>query len=96
MTKQGRSVLNKVDYDEIDKRVRDTIDEKISNLPTKKEYFDTMDELMKEIKAARSDLAAHGMSHEHIKEDTSRLKKQVKHIFKTFEINDPTEVVPSY
>lgn len=96
MTKQGGSVLNKVDYDEIDKRVRDTIDEKISNLPTKKEYFDTMDELMKEIKAARSDLAAHGMSHDHINEDNSRLKQQVKHIFKTFEINDPTEVVPTY
>ena len=96
MAKQNGSVLNKVDYDEIGKRIRDAIDEKFAFLPTKKEYFETSDTIIKELKAIREDFAAHESSHERIDEDTSKLKKQVKHLFKTFEILDPTEVIPSY
>ncbi len=103
MSKQ-KSLLTPQDFENIRLIVREEVaaevgsqlDEKVGNLPTKDQYYSTMDNLMKEIKGARSDLAAHGMSHENIKEDTSKLKQQVNHIFKTFEINDPTEVVPSY
>lgn len=53
MALQKGSVLNKVDYDEIDKRIRDAIDEKFAFLPTKKEYFETSDTIIKELKAIR-------------------------------------------
>jgi len=106
MTKQ-QGMLNDTDLDKIgamfDSRfelkvkeeIRKIVKEELGQFPTKKEYFDTMDDLMKEIKAARADLAAHKMSHENIEEDTSKLKQQVQHLFKTFEIKDPTEVAIS-
>lgn len=59
MTNQKGSVLNKLDYDEIDKRIRNAIDERFAFLPTKKEFFDTSDKLMVELKAIREDFAAH-------------------------------------
>lgn len=96
MTKQRGSILNKADYDEIDKRIRDAMDEKISNLPTKKEYLKTMDDLMKEIKGARLDLAAHKSMHEDLDKDIPNLQHKVKHLYKVFEIEEPADVIPAY
>ncbi|MFZ2199964.1 MAG: hypothetical protein WAV40_04205 [Microgenomates group bacterium] len=50
---KNASVLNKVDYDEVDKRVQDVIDERTSNLPSKTEFFGKMDEVLGEVKGMR-------------------------------------------
>ena len=100
MKKKTVSVLIKADYDEIRRIVKEEvseqIDTKIINLPTKKDYFKTMDALMKEIKGARGDLAAHKLSHETIEADTTNLKHKVKHLYKIFEVEEPKDVIPSY
>lgn len=105
MAKQKGSILTKVDYDEIRRVVKEEVKELISetatkdqvaHLPTKDEFYEKMDQVLGEVKAMREDFAAHKSSHERIDEDASKLKKQVKHLFKTFEIVNPTEAVPSY
>ena len=65
MTNPKGSILNKVDYDEIDRRIREAIDERFVFLPTKQEFFDTSDKLMGELKAIREDFAAHVMNITH-------------------------------
>jgi predicted nuclease with TOPRIM domain len=79
-----------------DYSTKQDLKEAISHLPTKDEFYNKMDEVLGEVQKMREDFAAHKMSHEHIEEDTSKLKQQVKHLFTTFEIKDPIEVVPSY
>lgn len=100
MAKQKGSILTKPDYDEIRRVVREEVAEQIelrtSNLPTKKEFFDTSDKILAEIQGMRLDFAAHKSMHEDLDKDIPKLQKQVQHLFKTFEIIDPTEVVPSY
>lgn len=95
MTKQKGSILTKPDYDEIRRVVREEVTELTSNLPTKKEYFETSDTIIKELKAIREDFAAHKSMHEDLDKDIPKLQKQVQHLFKTFEIVDPTEVAVS-
>jgi hypothetical protein len=43
------------DLDEIEKVVEEEIEEKVSNLPTKDEFFTKMDEVMGELKAIREE-----------------------------------------
>jgi len=89
MTQQKASVLNKADYDEIDRRISETIDEKIAHLPTKDEFYEKMDALMKEIKGVREDLAAHSMQHERIDEDIKGLKKNVNNLYEKLDLDQP-------
>lgn len=103
-----KGVLNETDLNKISKLIDARLDlklddystkqdlkEAISHLPTKDEFYNKMDEVLGEFQKMREDFAAHKMSHENIQEDTSKLKQQVQHLFKTFEIKDPTEVVVS-
>jgi hypothetical protein len=95
MAKTNGSVLNKVDYDEIDKRIRDAIDERLSNIPTKDEAMADKLEILAAINKKDENDAAHKMLHENLGEDVPKLQQQVQHLFKTFEIKDPTEVAVS-
>lgn len=45
--------LTQVDLDEIEKVVDEKIEDRISNLPTKSEFFTRMDEVVGELKAIR-------------------------------------------
>lgn len=96
MTNQKGSVLNKLDYDEIDKRIRNAIDERFAFLPTKKEFFDTSDKLMVELKAIREDFAAHQSNHDRIEANSTNLTHKVKHLYKIFEVEEPAAAVPAY
>ena len=49
-------MLNQKDLHQIEKIVDEKLDEKIKFLPTKKEFFGKMDELMKEIKDLREEV----------------------------------------
>ncbi len=46
-------MLTQQDIAEIEKLLKDTLDEKTKLLPTKEEFFKKMDELMGEVKAMR-------------------------------------------
>lgn len=83
-------------FDYIDQRISDSetkilerLDERTSNLPTKKEYFETMDALMIELRGAREDLAAHKVSHETMDEDTTGLKKNVNNLYEELKFDQP-------
>lgn len=90
------SVLNKVDYDEIDRRINESVGEKISHLPTKSEFYEKMDEVLGEVKAMREDFAAHKSTHEDLDKDVPNLQHKVKHLYKVFEIEEPADVIPAY
>lgn len=47
--------LTMVDLDEIEKIVGEKVDEKTRNLPTKKDFFEKMDEVVGELKAIREE-----------------------------------------
>ncbi len=96
MTNQKGSVLNKVDYDEIDRRIREAIDEKFVFLPTKQEFFDTSDKLMTELKAIREDFAAHQSNHDRIEANSTNLTHKVKHLYQIFKVAEPVDVIPAY
>lgn len=87
MTKQKGSILTKPDYDEIRGVVREEVTELTSNLPTKKEYFETSDTIIKELKALREDFAAHKSIHDNIEKDATSLKKKVDHLYDALSIN---------
>ena len=100
MTTQ-KGTLNEIDLDKIagliDLRfelkaqveIERIIEEKLSFLPTKEEFYNKMDEVLSEVKGIREELAAHKMSHERIDDDTTTLKQQVKHLYDTLEIETP-------
>ena len=47
--------LTQVDYDQIEKIVEEKLDEKIKLLPTKNEFFQKMDEVVKELETIREE-----------------------------------------
>lgn len=47
--------LTQGDFDEIEKIVEETIEERTRNLPTKDEFFEETDKLMKELKDMREE-----------------------------------------
>lgn len=96
MAKQKGSILTKPDYDEIRRAVREEVVELTSNLPTKKEYFETSDVIIKELKAIREDFAAHKSMHEDLDKDVPDLQHKVKHLYKIFEVEEPVDVTPSF
>lgn len=68
----------------------------VKQLPSRDEINGQLSEILGAINKKDENDAGHKMLHSNLGEDVPRIKQQVKHIFKTFEINDPTEVVPSY
>ena len=46
-------MLTQKDFDEIERLIDEKLDEKIKFLPTKDEFFDSMDKLMGELKTIR-------------------------------------------
>ncbi len=99
--KAQNGTLNEIDLDRIARlidlrfelkarvEIAKMIDEKISFLPTKDEFYQKMDEVLSEVKGMREEFAAHKGSHERIDEDTATLKQQVKHLYDTLEIETP-------
>lgn len=90
-----RFIIRQEVSEEVAFQLEQQLTEKLAFLPTKDEFFSKMDQVLGEVQKMREDFAAHKMSHERIDEDTSKLKKQVKHLFTTFEIKDPIEVAAS-
>lgn len=48
--------LSQTDLDEIEELVKGIVEEKIRNLPSKNEFFEWMDKLMKELKDIRDEI----------------------------------------
>ncbi|MEI8232857.1 MAG: hypothetical protein WCG44_03880 [bacterium] len=78
-------------------------DEKLASFATKadltqlrQDMLGDKSEILGAINKNEENEAGHKMLHENLGEDVPKLQQQVKHLFKTFEIVDPTEVVPSY
>jgi hypothetical protein len=80
----------------IDARLDVKLEQKMANYPTKEEAIADKAEILAAIKDFKDEDKAHKMLHSNLGEDVPKLQQQVKHLFKTFEIVDPTEVVPSY
>ena len=93
MIRQKGSVLNKVDYDEIDRRIAEVVKREIAYLPSRDEFYGKMDEMIGEVKGMRAEFAAHKSAHERIDDDVRKLKKNVSHLYKVFEIETPSEPV---
>jgi hypothetical protein len=99
MAKQKGSILTQSDYAEIRRVVREEVAEQIelrtSNLPTKKEFFDTSDKILAEIQGMRLDFAAHKSMHEDLEQEDKNILHKVKHLYKTFEIDEPANLLPA-
>ena len=65
-------------------------------LPSKDEFSKQMSNLLKAVQDKNEEKDVHDLQHENLGKDTTKLKQQVQHLFKTFEIKDPTEVAPAY
>ena len=65
-------------------------------LPSKDDFTKQMSNLLKAVQDKNEEKDVHDLQHENLGKDTTKLKQQVKHLFKTFEIEDPTSVVTSY
>lgn len=96
MAKSKGSVLNQADYDEIDRRISETIEEKIAHLPTKDDFFGKMDEVLGEVQAMREDFAAHLSSHHELEHNDRNTLHKVKHLYQTFQIDEPADLEPAY
>ena len=77
-------MLTQTDFNEIDKRVREIIEEQIKHLPNKEEFYSKMDELMTEIKAMREEQELHAGQHteinDRLEEHEAQLKKLAKRV----------------
>jgi len=106
MAKQ-QGMLNDTDLDKIgamidlrfDLKVKNElekiIDDRLSNLPTKDEFTKQLSKFLKTSQDKSEEEDVHDLQHENLGKDTTKLKQQVQHLFKTFEIIDPTEVAIS-
>jgi len=68
----------------------------VKQLPSKKEQMADKIEILTAIKDLKSEDKAHKMLHSNLGEDVPKIQQQIQHLFKTFEIKDPTSVVASY
>ena len=68
------------------------LDQKMANYPTKEEAMADKIEILKAISDFKNEDLAHKQLHTELGEDIPKIKKQIQHIFKTFEIIDPTEL----
>jgi len=72
------------------------ISDLVKQLPSKQEQMTDKLEILTAVKDLKNEDKAHKMLHSNLGEDVPKLKQQVKHLFKTFEIEDPTSLVASY
>ncbi len=79
------------------------LDNKLANYATKddltklrQDMIGDKVEILAAINKKDENDTAHQMLHQYLGDDVPKLQQQVHHRFKTFEIKDPTEVVPSY
>lgn len=75
----------------IDARLDVKLEQKMANYPTKEEAMADKTEILKAISDFKNEDMAHKQLHNDLGEDIPKIKKQIQHIFKTFEIQDPTE-----
>jgi len=64
-------------------------------LPSKDDFAKQMSELLKAVEDKENKGLVHDNLHANLGKDTTKLKQQVQHLFKTFEIEDPTDVAVS-
>ena len=93
MIKKVLSILAKPDYDEIRRVVREEVAELTSSLPSKKEYFETSDKMMVELKALREGNAAHMAIHDGDEKDIKNVTHKVKNLYKLFHVEEPADLV---
>jgi len=100
--KKKQSTLSSTDFDQIRTIVSEAVaievsgqlGEKLAFLPTKDEFYTKMDEVLGEVKGMREEFAAHVSSHDEIETDLTKIKQNVDHLYKIFEVEKP--VAPSY
>lgn len=63
-------VLAQKDFDQIEELVREIIDEQAKHLPSKEEFFSTMDKVMKELEAIRQELV---LTNHHLSDHEDRI-----------------------
>jgi len=96
LIKIGNLIDTRLDAKLSDFATRKELTEAISHLPTKDEFTKQLSEFLKTSQDKSEEEDVHNLQHENLGKDTTKLKQQVKHLFKTFEIEDPTSVVTSY
>lgn len=69
--------LTQRDLDQIEKVVDGQLKEKLKNLPSKNEFFTSMDKLMGEVKAMREDFTAHQGAHDRQQETLEGHEKRI-------------------
>lgn len=67
----------------------------VQQLPSRDEINGQLSEILGAINKKDENDAGHKMLHSNLGEDVPKLQQQVQHLFKTFEIKDPTEVAVS-
>lgn len=101
MTKQKSSILTQPDYSEIRRVVKEELKDyatkvDLKQFATKEDLIAFKLEILGAINKKNENDLAHTMLHENLGDDVPKLQKQVQHLFKTFEIKDPTTVTASY
>ena len=91
-----KAELDQILETKLEKKLEAKLEEKIGKLPTKDEFTQQLSEALKSIQDKSEEEDVHDLQHENLGKDTTKLKQQVQHLFNTFEIKDPTDVVPSY
>lgn len=99
MAKQKTSILTQPDYAEIRRVVREEVDEllkkRLANIPTQDQATADKVEILAAINDLKNEDKAHKKLHMNLGTEVPKLQQQVQHLFKTFEIEDPTEVAIS-
>lgn len=71
------------------------LDQKMADYPTKQQAMADKTEILKAISDFKNEDQAHKQLHSDLGEDIPKIQKQIQHLFKTFEIIDPTEATVS-
>lgn len=99
LTKSDLQNIQSIVRSEVKQEVAEQLDakltEKLAFLPTKDEFYEQMSKVLKAVEDKENKGLAHDDLHTNLGKDTTKLKQQVQHLFKTFEIVDPTEVAIS-
>jgi hypothetical protein len=108
MPKAQGPFLRKADYEEIRRVVREELQQYVTKdemsklnqsvafLPTKDDYYNSMDKMMMELKVIREEFASHLNRHQENEVAIKNLTHKVKNLYKVFIIDEPADVVSSY
>lgn len=73
-------MLSLKDFDEVEKLVREVVKEEIKHLPSKDEFYSSMDQIMGELNTLREEFSLHQGQHLQIDKEFDLLKKRISSV----------------